>query len=164
MTGAVSCGTGVGIWVAVDADGLLHGDSGEHDIVLEDVRGAAVEVVADGGQESAGGAEQGEAAGVGGADLVGAVGAREADGSDLALLDELHARARHGLAESVGDAAADDDCVRRDGQQNDCRCGEKNARGESCARKLTVRLQAPIQEVHYGSPPLPPRKRGRGSA
>ena len=64
-------------------------------------------------------------AGVRRADFVGAAAVCEADGGNLTVFDELHARVRHGLAERVGDVAADDDRVCWGGQQNDCRYGEK---------------------------------------
>jgi hypothetical protein len=66
----------------------------------------------------------------------------------MASFDELHACARDRLAKSIRNAAADDDRVRRGGQQKDCGCGEKSARRELRAQRLTVRLRAPIQKIH----------------
>ena len=62
------------------------------------------------------------APGVCGADLVGALVVCKADGGDLASFNELHTRARNRLAESVRNAAANDDRMRRKSQQTACQC------------------------------------------
>ncbi len=113
--GSGELGQGRGEAGGGDGDFLLDGVGGEDDVLVEDVGFAAVEVGADGGEEAGGGAEEGEAAGVAGAELEGAVGAGVGHGDDLAGLDEANLAAGEGLTEGVGDVAAHDDGFGKDG-------------------------------------------------